>query len=191
MSQEEISLIEESQQGDMDSFEKLIQPYQKKAFNIAYRMLGNLEDANDVTQEALIKIYKSIDKFKGNSQFSTWLYSIVSNSCIDYIRKNRKGKILYLDKDYDSGEGTYQLEVPDEENTPEYLLERKETQNMIQDAINQLNYEHREVIILREIEGFTYQEISEILKCSEGTVKSRISRARSSLRSLLGEKMKA
>nr|WP_243141119.1 sigma-70 family RNA polymerase sigma factor [Alkaliphilus pronyensis] len=191
LSQEEISLIEESKQGDIESFERLIEPYQKKAFNIAYRMLGNLEDANDVTQEALIKIYRSINKFKGNSRFSTWLYSIVTNSCIDYIRKNRRGKVIYLDKDYETEEGNYQLEIPDNNNSPEILLERKETQYIIHDAINQLTYEHKEVIILRDIEGFSYQEISEILKCSEGTVKSRISRARSSLRILITEKLKA
>ncbi|WP_243136946.1 RNA polymerase sigma factor [Alkaliphilus serpentinus] len=191
LSPEEISLVERTKQGDVDSFERLIQPYQKKAYNIAYRMLGNVEDASDATQEALIKIYKSIGNFQGNSKFSTWLYAIVTNTCIDFIRKNRRAKIIYLDREKENEEGTYQMEIADDINTPEEILEKKETRFMIHDAINQLNHEHREIIVLRDIQGFTYQEIADILKCSEGTVKSRISRARGNLRQLLGERMKA
>ncbi len=189
LNQQEISLIEKVKKGDISSFEALIAPYQKKAFNIAYRMLGNLEDANDVTQEAMIKIYKSIAGFQGKSSFSTWVYSVVSNSCIDYIRKNRKAVIVSLDREYDTGESMYKLEVADEMNTPEYLFEKNEIKRMIHDAINQLNVDQREIIILRDINGFSYHEIAEILKCSEGTVKSRISRARSSLKVLLNKKL--
>ncbi len=189
MNQQEISLIEKVKKGDIASFEVLIEPYQKKAFNIAYRMLGNLEDANDVTQEAMIKIYKSISGFQGKSSFSTWLYSVVSNSCIDYIRKNRRAVVVSLDREYDTGESMYKFEVADEMNTPEYLFERNETKRIIHDAINQLNVDQREIIILRDINGFSYNEIAEILKCSEGTVKSRISRARSNLKTLLTKKL--
>lgn len=189
LNQQEISLIEKVKKGDIASFEVLIEPYQKKAFNIAYRMLGNLEDANDVTQEAMIKIYKSISGFQGKSSFSTWLYSVVSNSCIDYIRKNRRAVVVSLDREYDTGESMYKFEVADEMNTPEYLFERNETKRIIHDAINQLNVDQREIIILRDINGFSYNEIAEILKCSEGTVKSRISRARSNLKTLLTKKL--
>lgn len=189
LNQQEISLIERVKEGDITSFEALIQPYQKKAFNIAYRMLGNLEDANDVTQEAMIKIYKSISGFQGKSSFSTWVYSVVSNSCIDYMRKNRRAVVVSLDKEYDTGESMYKIEAVDEMNTPEYLFEKKETKQLIHDAINQLNVDQREIIILRDINGFSYQEIAEILKCSEGTVKSRISRARGSLKALLSKKL--
>ncbi|WP_026476190.1 RNA polymerase sigma factor [Alkaliphilus transvaalensis] len=189
LNQQEISLIEKTKQGDILSFEKLIEPYQKKAFNIAYRMLGNLEDANDITQEALIKIYKSINKFEGKSSFSTWIYSIVSNTCIDFLRKKKKSQVVYLEQQDDTGEKTYQIEVADEMNTPEYLFERKEMRNIIHDAINQLKVDQKEIIILRDINGFSYQEIADILKCSEGTVKSRISRARNSLRILLSKKL--
>ncbi len=188
LNQQEVSLIEKTKQGDILSFEKLIEPYQKKAFNIAYRMLGNLEDANDVTQEALIKIYRSIDKFEGKSSFSTWVYSVVSNTCIDLIRKNKKSNVVYLEQHDASGENNYRIEVADESNSPEYLLERKEIQTIIHDAINQLKFDQREIIILRDINGFSYQEIANILKCSEGTVKSRISRARGSLKLLLSKK---
>ncbi len=191
LNQQEISLIEKSTKGDIGSFEALIQPYQKKAFNIAYRILGNVEDASDVTQEALIKIYKSLDKYQGRSSFSTWVYSIVNNTCIDYMRKNKKTNVVYLDQEIQARDGSYKMEIADEMNTPEYLFEKQETQKMVQDAINQLNVDHREIIVLRDINGFSYQEIAEMLNCSEGTVKSRISRARAHLKLLLEKKLNA
>ncbi|TCQ08180.1 RNA polymerase RpoE-like sigma-24 subunit [Serpentinicella alkaliphila] len=177
-------LIQKSQAGDIKSFEMLIETYQKKAFNIAYRMLGNLEDANDVTQEAFVKVYKSLGKFKGDSKFSTWLYSIVTNASIDYMRKNRKTDVVYLDK---KEEDKMKIEVPDNINTPEHLFEKKEIKRVIHDSINKLSKEHRTVIILRDIQGFSYDEIANILNCSEGTVKSRISRARGQLKNILSQ----
>ncbi|SNS85231.1 RNA polymerase, sigma-24 subunit, RpoE [Anaerovirgula multivorans] len=185
---QEAVLIEKAKTGDVESFELLIASYQKRAFNIAYRMLGNLEDANDITQEALVKVYRSIHNFKGNSSFSTWLYSIVNNVCIDFIRKNKKAKLLYIDKQQD-GE-SYQREIPDEINTPECLFEKNEIKRMVHDAINQLNYEQRNIIILRDIQGFSYQEIAEMINVSVGTVKSRISRARSNLKEIISENYK-
>ncbi|QUH21149.1 RNA polymerase sigma factor [Alkaliphilus sp. B6464] len=189
MSLKEASLIEQSKAGDIDSFEQLIAAHQKKAFNIAYRILGNLEDANDVTQEALIKAYKGIRKFNGKSSFSTWLYTIVNNACIDFIRKNRKTNVTYLDREYETEEGSYKLQMYGNEETPEELFEKKEVQKLVHEAINKLSYEHRRIIVLRDIEQFSYQEISQILNCSEGTVKSRINRARSNLKMLIKEKL--
>lgn len=185
---QEAVLIEKAKNGDVESFEQLTSAYQKRAFNIAYRMLGNLEDANDVTQEALLKVYKSLHNFRGNSSFSTWLYSIVNNVCIDFIRKNKKVKLLSIDKQQE-GE-SYQREIPDEINTPECLFEKKEVKRMVHDAINQLSYEQRNIIILRDIQGFSYQEIAEMLHISIGTVKSRINRARSNLKEIISEGFK-
>ncbi|MBU5675629.1 RNA polymerase sigma factor [Alkaliphilus sp. MSJ-5] len=189
MSLKEASLIEQSKAGDIDSFEQLIAAHQKKAFNIAYRILGNLEDANDVTQEALIKAYRGIRNFNGKSSFSTWLYTIVNNACIDFIRKNRKTNVTYLDREYETEEGSYKLQVYGNEETPEELFEKKEVQKLVHEAINKLSYEHRRIIVLRDIEQFSYQEISQILNCSEGTVKSRINRARSNLKILIKEQL--
>ena len=183
LSQNEAILIDKAQKGDIESFELLIENYQKKAFNIAYRMLGNLEDANDVTQEALVKVYRSIGAFRGNSSFSTWLYSIVNNTCIDFMRKNRKVDLIYIEQEH---EGTnYQIDIPDRLNTPEKLLEKNEVKKIIHDGINQLNYDHRNIIILRDIQGLSYKEIGEILHISLGTVKSRISRARDNLKEII------
>jgi len=186
---QETSLIEQSKAGNIESFEKLIADHQKKAFNIAYRVLGNLEDANDVTQEALIKAYRGIKNFNGKSSFSTWLYTIVNNACIDFIRKNRKTNLTYLDREYETEESSYKLQVYNHEETPEELFEKKEVKRIVHEAINRLSYEHKRIIVLRDIQQFAYQEIAEILNCSEGTVKSRISRARKNLKILIMEKL--
>lgn len=189
LSLQEASLIEQSKAGDVESFEQLIDQHQKKIFNIAYRMLGNIEDASDVAQEALVKAYRGIKNFKGKSSFSTWLYAIVNNTCIDFIRKNRKTNLIYLDKDYETEEGSYRLQMESEEDTPEEVLEKKEIQRLVHESIEELSYDHKRAIILRDIEGFSYKEIAEILNCSEGTVKSRISRARTSLKTIIQEKL--
>ncbi|MDR5659503.1 sigma-70 family RNA polymerase sigma factor [Serpentinicella sp. ANB-PHB4] len=183
---EEKELIKKSKSGDIKSFEALVGIYQKKALNIAYRMLGNIEDANDVTQEALIKAYKAIPKFKEESSFSTWLYSIVTNTGVDYLRKNKNKNVVYLDK---RDENQMQREVPDNTNTPENVLEKKEIKQHIHSAINELALDHRTVIILRDIKGFSYKEIATMLKCSEGTVKSRISRGRAHLKTIINRKV--
>lgn len=190
LSSQEASLIKQSKAGDIESFERLIAEHQKKVFNIAYRMLGNLEDANDVAQEALVKAYRGIEKFKGKSSFSTWLYAIVNNACIDFIRKNRKVNMIYLDREYETEEGTYKIQLNNNEDTPEQLFEKKEVQKLVHESINELGYNHRKVIILRDIEYFSYKEIAQILSCSEGTVKSRISRARNNLKAIIKEKLK-
>jgi RNA polymerase sigma-70 factor (ECF subfamily) len=187
---QEVSLIRQSKAGDIESFERLIAKYQKKAFNIAYHMLGNPEDANDVTQEALIKAYKGIKNFRGRSSFSTWLYTIVNNTCIDFIRKNRKANIIYLDREYETEEGVYKIQLNSNEDTPEQLFEKREVQRLVRESIGELGYDYRKVIILRDIEDFSYKEIAQILNCPEGTVKSRISRARNSLKAIIGEKLK-
>ncbi len=189
LSSQEASLIKQSKAGDIESFERLIVEHQKKVFNIAYRMLGNLEDANDVAQEALVKAYRGIENFKGKSSFSTWLYAIVNNACIDFIRKNRKVNMIYLDCEYETEEGTYKIQLNNNEDTPEQLFEKKEVQKLVHESINELGYNHRKVIILRDMEQFSYKEIAEILDCSEGTVKSRISRARTNLKTIIKEKL--
>lgn len=189
MSLQEASLIEQAKAGDIESFQQLISEHEKRVFNIAYRMLGNIEDAKDVAQEALVKAYRGIKNFKGKSSFSTWLYAIVNNACIDFIRKNRKTNLIYLDKDYEGGNGTYKMEIPDRKDTPEEILEKKEVQNLVHESIDQLSPLHKKVIILRDIEEFSYKEIAEILNCSEGTVKSRISRARNNLKLIIQEKI--
>lgn len=182
-------LIERSQNGDLESFEKLIEEYQILAFNIAYKMTSNKEDASDMTQEALIKVFKSIKSFRFDSSFSTWLYRIVTNSCIDMMRKNSKIKTYSLDKPIEGDEGTYQRELPDNKDLPDEILEKREKREAVHRAIGKLPDKYRIMIVLRDIQDFSYEEISEVTELPIGTVKSRISRARNTLKEILSKDM--
>jgi RNA polymerase sigma-70 factor (ECF subfamily) len=180
----EYLLIKKCKKGNIDAFQELIEKYQKTVYNIAFRMLKNPEDAMDISQEALIKVYKSIKSFDFKSSFSTWLYKIVVNTCIDFLRK-KKSKVYSIDNPIKTDDGEIKREISDSTNAPETLLDKKITKELVYNAINKLDDSHRTVIILRDIQGFSYQEISEILDCSLGTVKSRINRARNSLKEII------
>lgn len=178
-------LIEKSKNGDIQSFEKLIEKYQVVAFNIAYKMIGNKEDASDIAQEALIKVFKSLKNFRGDSSFSTWFYRIVTNKCIDEIRKMKKVKVYSLDKEFETDDGSYNIEISDNKYLPDRLYEIKEKKELIQAALKRVPEKYRTVLILRDMQGFAYEEISEITNNPLGTIKSRISRGRSLLKEIL------
>ncbi len=185
----EILLIKMSQKGDIDSFETLIKDYKKVAYNIALKYLRNKEDAEDVSQESLIKVFKNINKFNMNSSFKTWMYRIVVNSCLDFKRK-KKEKTVSVDQPFHSGYDEFYMELEDEKSSPEEIVDRKLTSEMVMDAIEKLDDDFKSIIILRDINDFTYDEISRILTCNIGTVKSRISRGRQKLKEILEENMK-
>lgn len=184
MSDNEVRLIKKCAKGDIDAFEELIGKYEKKAYNIAFKILKDPDDAMDISQEAFIKVFKSIKKFKFQSSFSTWLYRIVTNTCMDFLRKN-KVMVYSLDNPIQSDNGEIHREIEDKRNTTEDLFEKKMTKELVHKSIDKLDDIHKIVIILRDIEGFSYQEISEILDCTMGTVKSRINRARSTLKDII------
>lgn len=186
MSDNEALLLKKIKDGDVASFELLIKDYQVYAYNIAYRMMGNEEDAKDAAQEALIKVYKSIHKFKETSSFSTWLYRIVMNTCKDELKK-RKEKVLSLDKEMETDDGTMSREIGDESLNPSKIVERNEVSHVVQEAINTLPDANKMVIVLRDIQGLSYEEISQVIKEPVGTVKSRISRGRNQLKKILIE----
>ncbi len=175
----ENELIIKSQNGDINSFEILIENYQKYAFNIAYKMMHNYDDANDVTQEAFIKVFQYIKNFKRDSSFSTWLYRIVINTCKDEFKKRNKIQTISIDE-----EDSYK-EVKDDSKTPDEILESVEMRETIDRAINSLSSNYKEIIILRDIKELSYKEISEQLELPIGTIKSRICRARIELRNTL------
>jgi len=183
------SLIEQAQKGDVLAFEKLIEDHQKKVYNIAFRFMGNSEDASEVAQEAFIRVYKSIKNFKGKSSFSTWLYRIVVNICMDEMRKRNKQNIVYIDEITQTEKGEYRHEIESGEESPQQQVEINETRNEIYAAINSLSDEHKAVIVLKDIQGFSYEEIAGMMKCPEGTVKSRLNRARSILKDILKKNM--
>lgn len=184
MSDNETLLLKRIKDGDVESFELLIKDYQVYAYNIAYRMMGNEEDAKDITQEALIKVYKSIHKFKETSSFSTWLYRIVMNTCKDELKK-RKEATVSLDKEIETDDGTISREIGDERLNPSTIVERNEVSQLVQEAISELPDANRMVVVLRDIQGLSYEEISQVIKEPIGTVKSRISRGRNQLKKLL------
>jgi len=186
MSSEEKILLRYAIKGDVESFEKLIERYQSKAYNIALRMIGNEEDAKDVIQDAFIKIYRSLHKFRGDSSFYTWIYRIVTNTCYDFIKKQNKrnNNTISLTNYQNSLEGEVE-DIKDERHQPDIIMDSKEDSTHILDCLHRLSYDHKTVIILRDIQGFSYDEIAQILNCSEGTVKSRINRARISLKEII------
>ncbi|MEN2984699.1 MAG: sigma-70 family RNA polymerase sigma factor [Dictyoglomaceae bacterium] len=170
--------------GDREAFNILVKRYEKKVFNILYLQLGPINDLEDLAQEVFIKIFKNINKFRGEAQFSTWLYRIVLNLSYDYKRKNKN--IFSLDDNIDyEREETFENILPTSEEDPEKVLERLEVQRKIRDAIKGLSKEYQEVIILREFEGLSYEEIAKVLNCPVGTVESRLFRAREELRKKL------
>ena len=177
----DIQLIRRAKQGDIAAFEELIMEYQKKVYNTAYRFFNNAEDALDVSQEIFIKVYTSLKAFKEGSTFSTWLYRIAVNTCIDYSRKRRKIQDVSLDdEDSNVAKNMVSPQLP-----PDKIVENREIKDAIAKAIQTLPEDLRICIILRDIQGFTYLEISELLDCSIGTVKSRINRGRRALRKQL------
>lgn len=186
---DEQTLIERAKQGDVEAFEILINEHQKRIYNIAFKMLGNQEDALDLSQEVLIKIFKNIHKFHGSSKFSTWVYRVATNTCLDEIKKRRKHTTYSIDERMQTEDGDLATDIPDTSPTPEATAIQKDIQKILYDGINQLGDEHKKVIILRDLNGFSYEYIAKILKCSEGTVKSRISRARKRLKKILSENM--
>ncbi|HAS91380.1 MAG TPA: sigma-70 family RNA polymerase sigma factor [Sedimentibacter sp.] len=190
MNNNERWLVEESRKGNVEAFEELIKDYKKTAYNIALRIMRNVEDAEDASQEALIKIFKNISSFNMESTFKVWMYRIIVNTCIDFKRRKNISTVS-IDETMDLGSGReVQREISDESYNPDALIERNYSTQLVNDAINALEDDFKTIIILRDIKGFTYDEISQILSCNLGTVKSRLSRARKRLRELLENEMK-
>ena len=175
-------LIKKAILGDSSAFEELIKNYERIVYNIVYRMLNDSEDVKDISQEVFIKVYRNLDKFDGKSLFSTWIYKITMNTCIDEIRKRRGKQTYSIDNEMDKEENKKQFANI---KTPEDFYISKENREEIIDAINMLKDEYKKIIILRDINVFEYNKIAEILEISLGTVKSRIARARLKLRNLI------
>jgi RNA polymerase sigma-70 factor (ECF subfamily) len=180
-------LIKAFQGGDRAAFDKLVLRHRDKLFNLCYSFLGDYEDANDSSQEAFIKAYQGLKKFRLESSFSTWLYRIAVNTCTNKVKSLAyRQKKMTSSLDNPGGmDGNRSLDIRDEDPTPLMELEEKERQDLIRRAIDQLPPEHKAVVALRDIEGFSYEEIAEITGSNLGTVKSRLSRARIDLRSKL------
>lgn len=180
---EEARIIKRAKNGSESDFETLILSCQAKAYSIAYRYLNNQEDAMDALQESFIKAYRGLGTFKEDSSFQTWIYRIVVNTCYDILRK-KKSRIQADSLYKTDGDDEYMIEVPDKDKGPEDLVLAREESRDIFKVLEMLPLDQKEIILLRDVEGYTYEEIVDILEINIGTVKSRISRARLRLREL-------
>lgn len=180
----EPELIQAARWGDQSAFAQLVTANQAMVYSLAYRMTGNPEDAADLTQEAFLNAWRGLGSFSGQSSFSTWIYRLASNACTDFLRreKRRSGLSMTLE---DEGEEDRQADLPDDRWSPERELERREAHDAVRRGLAALSPEHREILVLRELEGLSYTEIAQALGLEEGTVKSRIARARLALRDFL------
>ena len=172
-------------QGEPQAFEVLVRRHERKMFNIAYRMTGNYDDAADIVQESFLSAYKAIKTFRGEAKFSTWLYGIVVNHSRNRVR-HTSGKTYHepvsLDGDRSPENEARPIDPASGEMPVIDLLIQKEMQEKVQQCINGLEKDHREILVLRDIQGFSYEEITAMLGLPDGTVKSRLSRARSAIK---------
>jgi RNA polymerase sigma-70 factor (ECF subfamily) len=181
--QDERNLVERARGRDREAFGSLVRCYQGRAFNLAYQMLRNREEALDVAQEAFARAYASLPTFKGESSFSTWLHRIVVNLGIDALRRMRRGGIAtYDDTRATPEEGEQELQAADD---PAATLEMKQVRELLVRGMAKLPAAQRTVLVLREVEGLSYEEIARLVGCNLGTVMSRLFYARRRLRQVL------
>ncbi len=180
---QESSLIKAAQRGDVEAFNQLVLTYQNMAYSVAYRIVGEADTAADVTQDAFIAAYRKIRQFKG-TRFKPWLLRIVTNACYDELRRRKRQPVSSLDALHELQPASEQS-LHHEPDPPEQQAQRNELLQAIQDCILALPDEQRIVAVLSDVEGYRYQEISEITGLPLGTVKSRLSRARGRLRECL------
>lgn len=181
---EDLDLVRRCQEGDQQAFRVLVERYEGRVYNLACSILGDREIAKDAAQNAFIRAYQALPGFRADSGFYTWLYRIAVNVCLNAAQKEKRRRdSTSLDTLLDSGQ--FSTEHLWERRTPAGDFERLRLQETIQEILNLLSSDHRLVIVLKDIEGMSQEEISRTLNCSVGTVKSRLSRARAHLRDLL------
>ena len=178
----EQELVRAAAGGDTEAFERLVRTYENKIYHLALRMCGSADEAADIAQEAFLAAWRGLPSFRGEAGFATWLYRLTSNAAIDYLRRQKKQRGDMSLDDEELG-----LDAVDSGPSPQETAEGSELRSAVAAGLNQLSEGHRQVLVLREIQGLSYEEIASVLELYIGTVKSRISRARSSLRKILLE----
>jgi RNA polymerase sigma-70 factor (ECF subfamily) len=184
---EELRIIKQVLNGNRNAFEELFLSCQKNVYNLALKMTGCEEDALDISQEAFLKAYCQLKGFRAESRFSVWMYRLTYNLCVDFLRKKARDSTVPLSYQDDDGD-VHDLEIPDTRNLPENNILQRERREVIAGSIAELDQNHREILVMREITGMSYYEMAKALNINEGTVKSRLARARKSLVSILVEK---
>jgi RNA polymerase sigma-70 factor (ECF subfamily) len=187
-------LVDRARGGDHEAFARLFQRYHRRAYSLAYGVVHNADDALDVVQEAFIKAHRYLDKFEGASSFYTWLYRIVMNLSIDHLRKHKRARHVDFNDALAHGEGD--SAVGDDALLPRILgqnpgksLARKEMREQINEALAGLSDNHRAVLVMREVEGLSYEEMAQVMQCSKGTIMSRLFHARKNMQKRLLEYM--
>lgn len=188
MQLDEQELVKRARGGDVAAFEELIVDQQDRIYNLAYRMVGDPELAMDLAQEVFLKAFRSIKGFRSQARFSTWLYSIGTNVCLDEIRKMKRRPLQQsLDKPIETGDGQVERELASSRPGPVEEAERRETQRAVQEALLRIPPDQRLLIVLRDMEDLPYQEIADRMGWPLGTVKSSLYRARQALKEQLLE----
>jgi len=180
---EDIQVIDKVLKGDINAFSKIIEKYKDRTLNYAYSQINDYDEALDVTQEIFIMTMEALSSFRRESKFSTWFYSIMVNYCKNYRKKNSRYSTIPINSA--RGEGEYDLQIPDERENPEEEIITKESLRIVKEEINRLPDDYREILILRDIQGLSYNEIAEILDISLPNVKVRIHRGREFLKNRL------
>jgi RNA polymerase sigma-70 factor (ECF subfamily) len=184
-------LVEAARQGDATAFRELVQRHQRRAYAVALGMVHDPDDARDVCQEAFLKVHKNLATFEGEAQFFTWLYRIVANLCIDHLRKRRGMKVEFDDALANDDPDEAGISPQRTGFDPARALADKELRAQIMAALDKLSPAHRSVLVMREVDGLSYQEMADLMKCSIGTIMSRLFHARKKMQTMLLEYRKA
>ena len=183
---EDVELVVRTQNGEREAFSELVRRYHLRIHNTIYGLVGERDDADDLSQEAFLKAYRSLPSFRGRSQFFTWIYRIAVNCALDWMKAQGRRRDVPLEADLpapvESLDGVFR-----QPEAPDVRVRRRELQNALEQALAALAPVYRSALVLRELDGLTYEEIAQILGCSVGTVKSRLFRARVQMQDLLRE----
>ena len=172
------NIIARARRGDADAFEQLVERYREQVYRVALRMCGNAADADEAAQEAFLAAWRGLPNFRGDSQFSTWLYQLTTHAAIDLLRREKRQV---------AAEDITEVSAPDPTPGPQQQAERQETREAVRDAIRQLPPEYRQIVVLRFLEELNYEEIGAALQLPAGTVKSRLNRAKAQLKDILSK----
>ena len=178
-------LVKQAQKNDLGAFEELVRIYKDRIYGLCYQLTNNQADAQDLAQEVFIRAYTGLASFRNEADFGTWLHRIAVNQWINFKRKQKRHTLISLDAPIQTSEGEMTREVAVAEEDPQEIYEQMELQGFVRKALDQLSAEHRTVLVLRELQGYSYDEIASVVGCTLGTVKSRINRARQALKEMV------
>ncbi|MEO0082351.1 MAG: sigma-70 family RNA polymerase sigma factor [candidate division WOR-3 bacterium] len=179
-------LVRRVQAGNAEAFEELVRRYERKVYNVIYRLMGNEQDARETLQDTFLRAYRFIGKFKFQSSFFTWLYRIATNTSLTKLRQRKSPVVMSLDEPVGE-DGDLPLEIPDYKYNPEQMMRQRELRQALKDAVDSLPPDYRSVVVLRDLEGLSNEEVGKILKLSVPAVKSRLHRGRLALRDKLAD----